>query len=83
MFPYIFPVVTKCSVWHGFDFKGDDFSYQPDVKTAADCNIICQQNPECKYWSWLTHESTGAPYKYIIIDNFHLNGPIPFKKKLN
>ena len=39
MLPCIFPAITKCSVWHGFDFKGDDFSNQLNVKSAADCYI--------------------------------------------
>ena len=64
MLPCIFPAITKCSVWHGFDFKGDDFSNQLNVKSAADCYIICQQDPNCQFWSWPTHDSTCLKLKY-------------------
>ena len=42
----------KCAKW-GFYYTGNDLPNMPTTifaKSAFDCQMLCQQNNDCKYW---------------------------------
>ena len=43
------------------DFLGHDLGSVPSVATAEDCQVICQQNAECRYWTY-GHSGENYPY---------------------
>ena len=43
------------------DFLGYDLGSQASVATAEDCQVICQQTHQCRYW---TFGHVGSAYVY-------------------
>ena len=42
----------KCREW-GYDYEGNDLGLEVfNTDGATDCQIHCQRNNECKYWTW-------------------------------
>ena len=49
--PTILPVTDECFEEY-IDYKGNDIAKYTSVATPEDCQVKCQHNDKCKYWTY-------------------------------
>jgi len=48
---------SECCFDYDTDYFGSDIAAELDVDSAEDCQNICADNPDCKYFTYITAES--------------------------
>ena len=61
----IFPVFTSACYLYNVDYKGTNLNGDHQIRTedAASCQKLCQNEPACYFWSWITPQFSDWSYR--------------------
>ena len=62
--------VAPCDVTEGLLCEGDVITEMTHLNTPTDCQAVCQNHPECQFWSHWREE--GGEHWYVLTASIDL-----------